>query len=87
LKYFFKRERRMTGKSVPLSLQTHSPEKVKPIMDYYSAVCDREQEQREIQGDYGQGYSDCEAQANISRGPGLLCACGMMQSQDCNCRR
>jgi hypothetical protein len=77
----------MTGKSVPLSLQTHSPEKVKPIMSYYSAVCDREQEQREIQGEYVQGYSDCEAQASASRGPGVMCGCGNKTSEDCksNC--
>ncbi len=48
----------------------------------YEMALDYEQDQHEIQGQYAQGYSDCEAQANISRGPGKLCACGLMQAQD-----
>jgi hypothetical protein len=53
----------------------------------YEMALDYEQEQCELQGQYAQDYSDLEAQASASRGPGVMCSCGNKTSEDCksNC--
>jgi hypothetical protein len=56
------------------------------IMDYYSTACEREQAQREEQGQIAQEYRDSSQDKRIpvSFGKGKLCACGMMTAEDCN---
>jgi hypothetical protein len=63
-------------------------------MDYYSAVCDREQAQRQQRWvDIEAGRSDQQLEAtarqvtqtSVRSSSGKLCTCGMMIAEDCDC--
>jgi hypothetical protein len=57
------------------------------IMDYFSAMCDLDQAQREEQGQIAQDYR-AASQSNrrpVRFGKGKLCACGLKCAEDCNC--